>query len=307
MKKVYFLFAGALLLAASVFAQAPEPPLPGPGAVFFQKSDGEAGAKVRSSFNYVYGGIVTDKQELVKNAPYTATAVTESTQVLADGNRIVNKTSGLVARDSEGRSRREMMVGIGSLPVGLPKTVMISDPVSMTNYVLNPEEKTAHVMKFGNFAFAINEQGGEGVRTERRLELQHKMSKEVHKTEFGKLKGESLGEVKHEDLGTEVVEGVSCVGSRETHTIPAGAIGNERPLETTSETWTSPDLHLVVLSKHNDPRFGETTYRLTDLRRGEPDASLFQVPSEYKVAGPPEPGSPPPLPPPPSPPPSPKD
>lgn len=304
MKKVYFVFAGALLLATAVFAQVPEPPLPGPGVMFFQGGAAEPRSKISMKdrfFSYVYNeAAFAGKQEVVKNAPYVATAVTESTQVLGDGNRIVNKTSRLVARDSAGRTRRELMVGIGALPAGLPKIVMISDPVSMTNYVLNPDDKTARVMKFGEFAFTINGQGGQRPEAERkqRVESEQKIeqkTKEVHQEEFGKSKSGIPGDVKREDLGTEVVEGVSCVGLRETHTIPAGAIGNERALETTSENWTSPDLHVIVLSKHNDPRSGETTYRLTNLKRGEPDASLFQIPSDYTITGPPEPTTPPPL------------
>jgi hypothetical protein len=69
---------------------------------------------------------------------------------------------------------------------------------------------------------------------------------------------------------------------RDTRTIPAGAIGNEKPIAITSETWTSPDLQMVVLSKRNDPRFGETVYKLTEITRGEPDPSLFQIPSSAK-------------------------
>jgi hypothetical protein len=99
----------------------------------------------------------------------------------------------------------------------------------------------------------------------------------------GGVSEEGKADVKHEDLGMQDVEGVSCHGNRETVTIPAGQVGNERPLVITTETWTSEDLHGVVLKKHNDPRFGETVYRLTDIKLGEPDASLFQPPSNFKI------------------------
>ena len=94
-------------------------------------------------------------------------------------------------------------------------------------------------------------------------------------------KGEET-EVKHESLGTQTIEGVTAEGTRDTRTIPAGAIGNERPIVITSETWTSPDLQMVVLSKRNDPRFGETVYKLTKITRGEPDPALFQAPGNLK-------------------------
>jgi hypothetical protein len=86
-----------------------------------------------------------------------------------------------------------------------------------------------------------------------------------------------------ESLGKQTIEGVEAEGKRTTTTIPADAIGNERPIEMVSETWYSPELQTTIMSKRSDPRTGETTYRLTNIRRGEPDASLFQVPSDYTV------------------------
>jgi hypothetical protein len=72
-------------------------------------------------------------------------------------------------------------------------------------------------------------------------------------------------------------------GTRITTTIPAGDIGNEQPIQIVDERWYSPELQVVVMTRHSDPRFGETTYRLTNIQRGEPSASLFQVPSDYTV------------------------
>lgn len=90
-------------------------------------------------------------------------------------------------------------------------------------------------------------------------------------------------ETKEESLGKQNIEGVEAEGKRKITTIPEGAIGNERAIEIVSESWYSPELQTVVLSKRNDPTTGETTFRLTNIRRGAPDASLFQVPSDYTV------------------------
>ena len=100
----------------------------------------------------------------------------------------------------------------------------------------------------------------------------------------GQQSKESSEQVKHEDLGTQTIEGVSAQGKRETVTIPAGQIGNERPIEIVTETWFSPELHTMVLRKHSDPRLGDSTYRLTDIKRNEPDAALFQPPPGAKVS-----------------------
>jgi hypothetical protein len=85
------------------------------------------------------------------------------------------------------------------------------------------------------------------------------------------------------DLGTQTIEGVAARGTQLTRTIPAGTIGNEQPITITTETWYSPDLKVLVMSKTKDPRMGETTYRLTNIQRSEPAASLFQVPDDYTV------------------------
>ena len=82
---------------------------------------------------------------------------------------------------------------------------------------------------------------------------------------------------------TRTIEGVQAVGNRVAHTIPAGEIGNDRPIETLSERWYSQELQTVVMSKQIDPRMGETTYRLTNLNRAEPAHSLFEVPADYTV------------------------
>lgn len=66
-------------------------------------------------------------------------------------------------------------------------------------------------------------------------------------------------------------------------TIPAGAFGNERRIQTVSETRDSPQLWTIMMSRQEDPRVGETVFRLTNLSLSEPPATLFQIPPNYKV------------------------
>src|SRR5437879_4698114 len=90
-----------------------------------------------------------------------------------------------------------------------------------------------------------------------------------------------------EELGSQTMEGVLVNGVRTTHTIPAGQIGNDRPISIVTEVWTSPELKAVVYSKRSDPRMGEQTFELKNIVRSEPDPSLFAVPADFKaVAGP---------------------
>ena len=87
-----------------------------------------------------------------------------------------------------------------------------------------------------------------------------------------------------EDLGEQVLEGVLAHGTRQTQTIPAGAIGNERAIDIVAEQWYSDEIEAVVLRRNVDPRFGETTYRLVNLVRSEPAPDLFTVPQGYERA-----------------------
>jgi hypothetical protein len=207
----------------------------------------------------------------VKGAPYTATATTESTQILPDGNRIVHSQSGLVARDGEGRTRREEALGsMGPLAIRGGKTVFIHDPVARSMIMLNPEQKTARVSKHDEpntmKVMGMHNNGEASGEAHMRVE---RMAER--------------GEVKQESLGTQTIDGVSAEGTRVTRTIAAGAIGNEKPIVITIERWTSPDLHTLVLMKRSDPRFGESVFKLTNIKLGEPDSSLFQVPAGFTI------------------------
>ena len=296
MKNLFVLTAAVALLVAGAVAQesAPAPVKPNQPFMFVQKSTAQGvgqgmgqgagqGPEWRVEHpegdfagNFVfYSAEMGGDRETVKGSPYTATALTEITQLLADGNRISNKSSASLARDSQGRTRREETLGkIGSLQVNGVKVVSIHDPVAGTEFVFKsgtqPVEEENHPD-----AKIVRIEEGKRVRVMAGAAAPPGVSKERWR--------EQPGEVKRESLGTQTIEGVSAEGKRETRTIPAGAIGNERPIEITSETWYSPDLHTVVLSKRNDPRMGETVFRLTEIKRGEPDASLFQAPPGSKV------------------------
>lgn len=84
-------------------------------------------------------------------------------------------------------------------------------------------------------------------------------------------------------LGSKDIEGVKAEGKLTTYEIPAGEVGNAQAIVVSDEVWTSPDLQMVVYSKHSDPRSGERIYRLTNLKREEVPASQFAVPADYKV------------------------
>jgi TonB family protein len=233
----------------------------------------------------------------VKGAPYSAQAVTESVQTLTDGNRIVNKSTASLYRDSEGRTRREQTLkAIGGFASSgeAPQTIFISDPVAGTSYMLDPRAHVARKMPPMNFRFQFKAPApGERVevplgppppdRVERRqVEIEREVvEKTGPETKF--IWGWGNHVANNEPLGKQNIEGVEAEGTRSTLTIPAGEIGNERPIEIVNERWYSAELQTVVMTRHADPRFGESSYRLTNIDRSEPAKALFEVPADYTM------------------------
>ena len=218
--------------------------------------------------------------QVVKKAPYSAEAVNETVQKLADGNRIVRKNVSQLARDSEGRTRRQDRIeAIGPWTGGKAhETILIEDPNTRTHWVLDPAAKLANKMVLpaleGRAKMAVTgdvmfSAPGNAVMFTRRLTS---ADSEAQRKNF-----------QQETLGKRVIEGIEAEGTKTTITIPAGEVGNEQSIETVSERWFSPELQMVVLSKRSDPRFGETTYKLTNIQRSEPSRTLFEVPTDYTV------------------------
>jgi hypothetical protein len=265
--------ASAVLLFAVGGARAQSasdaPPPPPPGRQFhFERS----GSGPMMGFEDV--GFVGFERGLggktVTGAPFSATFSSQSTQVLTDGNRIQHSTTGTIARDGQGRTHRDMTLpAIGQFASSgqtARHVIFINDPVAGVHYVLHPDEKSANKMTpppngrhGGKGAGEANGASGAGWR-------QHQ--KEVVTT----------------SLGTQMINGISAEGTRYTRTIPAGKIGNEKPITIVTEKWYSSELQMVVMTKRTDPfRGGDTVSQLTNIQRQEPAATMFQVPADYSV------------------------
>jgi hypothetical protein len=240
----------------------------------------------------------------VQGAPYSATITNESTQTLADGNRIVQKSSGMTARDSQGRTRQDAALpAIGNLSAAnAPELVFIQDPVAQVSYTLNVTERTAQKMMAlfpppgapaGTGTVAVSAAGapaGETFFAEVGTEASASEPVPPPPMTFHKrILINDPAEAKTEDLGSQMIEGVLANGVRTTRTIPAGQIGNEKALSIVTEVWTSPELKTVVYSKRTDPRMGEQIFHLTNIVRAEPDPALFTVPANFKIVEGPKP------------------
>ncbi len=253
-----WLLLGLALVGLTAFAaaqsEAPAPPPPPP-----------------HDMNVTFGGgfmmgMAHDGMEegkVVKGVPMSGEMIVTRDQTLADGNSIHTQNQTTIYRDSEGRVRREIQFELATPSTGATKRTMIAitDPVSGSRYMLNPENKTAHQMPLHP-----GKPGGGGPEAMGKAWI-----------------GNNAANLKTEQLGTKTLNGLPAVGTRMTRTIPAGEIGNLNPIEVVTERWYSSDLQMPVLTTHQDPMMGTMTSKLVNINRTEPDASLFQVPSDYKL------------------------
>lgn len=235
--------------------------------------------------------------KVVKGNPFSAEAVTETTRILADGNRIVRRGTTGLYRDGEGRTRRERVLdAVGPwMAQGEPhRLITIHDPVASRTVILEPSRRIARRAVAGEYRLFRAEDSANGneasseVVVVRRPPRGERVEGEriVHRMErfrFHRLPAEAEGNTTTQDLGVRTMEGVLSEGTRTVLTIPAGAIGNELPIEVVTERWYSPELETLVRSRHYDPRVGETVFRLENVERLEPDPSLFEIPSDFEI------------------------
>ena len=248
----YFAMAGVamilLLSGARLRAQdaaSTPPPAPPPGHGF-----GHGPGRDEIRFLGFEAGL---GDKVVTGAPFSASFTTESTETLGDGNQIKHTSTGTIARDSQGRTRRDMTLpAFGPTAVAgqaAPHVTFVNDPVAGTRYILEVDTKTARLMPpppdKADFARKPHNGGGPGGDA---------ADKEVVTT----------------SLGTQTIGGVTAEGTRYTRTIPAGQIGNVKAIVIVTERWYSADLQMDIKSTHSDPRFGDTTYTLTNIQRTEP-------------------------------------
>ena len=266
MKKISSIIGLAAIACGVAFAQKDA------GNVFFF-ANGDL-AKVHAEG--LASGIATAKFGMmgatVKGAPYSADGVTETTQTLGDGTHINRQETYSISRDGEGRVRRES-----------GDEVWISDPVANVSYILNMKQQTAR--KLGLSSTVVYNKMPAGTQTVK-LKAEAAAAGPIW-FRSGAMAGGVMSKSepeKSEALGKQEMEGVEVDGTRTTTVIPQGQIGNDRPIQTVHERWESAELHVTILSKHTDPMMGDRVERLTNVRRGEPDPALFQVPAgSYRI------------------------
>ena len=246
-----------------------------------------------------------------KNAPFTADESGETVRIMPDGNRVTENWTGKMARNSEGRIRRDItsgkvgdgssrpfifgggIVSPGIVALGAgdgvrysvqskidaemgARTIVTAPTEGASGLTLitttgNDEEARRVVIAKIEEAAASKVHG----RVSPEVAARAAVESEVVRAILPAPLAEGKFNTRKESLGTRDFGGVQADGTRIITTIAAGSAGNDRDIEITSEIWFSKELGVIVYSKRVDPRFGETTYQMTNIVRAEPDASLF--------------------------------
>src|SRR5271156_1533409 len=250
------LLSGAGIQAQDAASAPPPPPAPGHGF-------GHGPGRDEIRFLGFEAGL---GDKTVTGSPFSASFSTVTTETLADGNQIKHSSTGTIARDSQGRTRRDLTLpAFGPMAVAgqaAPHVTFVNDPVAGTRYILEADTKTARQMP--------------------PPPDKAEFTKEAHRGGPG-ADAAADKETVATSLGTQTIGGVTAEGTRYTRTIPAGQIGNAKPIVIVTERWYSPDLQMVVMTKRSDPRSGDTTFTMSTIARTEPAANLFQVPADYAV------------------------
>jgi hypothetical protein len=244
------------LSAISVAQAEPGPPPPppgGPGMMVTMQGPGFGGGFFHEE--------IGESRQVVTGAPMTAIIDTTRDTTLSDGNTIHTDGQTTIYRDAQGRVRREIQFELNTPATGATKRTMIviTDPVSGNRYMLNPQNKTAHQMPL------------------------HPPKPPNGAREGERGPGADNANVTSESLGMKTILGLQAQGTRMTRTIPAGQIGNAKAISVVTDRWVSTDLQIPLSMTHSDPMMGTMTSNVTSINRAEPDASLFQVPSDYKI------------------------
>jgi Putative adhesin len=225
-------------------------------------SEKQAGNNFHSSF--ASAEFALDGRVVVQGAPFSAVGIKETTQILSDGRPFVRRMVASIYRDSEGNTRYEW--GNSAKTEGAARGAMIYE--AGTNAIFILDSRSGRLQQ-------LTVPGGKAISPPRQVKV---ITPESPPDNITQVVGETI-----EPLGTKIIEGIKAEGVRVTTTIPATEMPNKQPAKVIYERWYSQELRRNLLIKSTDPRFGEASFRLTEIDRSEPASELFQVPAQYKL------------------------
>jgi hypothetical protein len=214
--------------------------------------------------------IVGMSLDSISGFPLSAVVETENTKTGADGGTVVVSYRQLIFRDSRGRTRVDQDLN----PVGEPPnpqlvTIMIYEPAHKTTIDLFPDAKTAIKSLL------------EAPKTHRQQACAPLPP--IDPRFLAKQMPSSPPEFHLDELAPDFIDGMKLRHGRQTIKYPAHSFGNKSAYSIVTDFWYSQKWQVFVRVKQTGP--GKTSHivSLRDLRRDEPDPSLFLIPDGYKI------------------------
>jgi hypothetical protein len=194
----------------------------------------------------------------IPDKPFSADTRIDWTETLEDGTVVTKHLDGHLARDEEGRMYREgRTFAEDSGGESRLETIVLFDPVAKTHTVCVVATHHCRVMGYQPVtSFAPIPTGWFDNQTRY---------------------------LSRENLGTNVIQGLDVVGTRETVTINSGVQGNNRPLVSTRDFWYSPDLETNLSVTRKDPKEGTQVIQLLNISRSDLPPEKFQIPVGYSI------------------------
>ena len=191
--------------------------------------------------------------------PLTGKSSIQWTRTLEDGSTVTVHLEANLARDNAGRMYRERRSFVPANSDQEPRLneIMLFDPAVRTKTTCTLATKKCVVADYyPRREFALQPPGpfAGGTRS-----------------------------LTREDLGQDSINGMSVIGTRETTTINAGVIGNDKALVSTREFWYAASIRTNLQVTRIDPREGKQIIALIDLSLAEPDERMFDIPKGYSV------------------------
>ena len=221
----------------------------------------------------------------VFDAPFSADAVTTVRFTFGDSSQLEQITTARYFRDREGRVRIELEVPGPQSSLTMNerhiRTIVNERPGHGLANKLDPVTRTVRPQSWDLFGLGAGGNGSwftvpvGGVR----FLVVFRFTDLVSRSDSNDA-GE---EFRDESLGSQQIGGLEAVGRRVSVGIPSSAVDNRSVRKIVDEQWESPALGIALSARHFDSRFGTIEYRVTNVRRAEPAADLFIVPSDYTI------------------------
>ncbi len=224
-------------------------------------------------------------ERIVTGVPFFADSITVVVQTAVDGSHVKSTTTAVIARDSHGRTRYSQNLSL-LLPGGPHVLTFIRDPIAGIRYSMDSREAVARREALPTRSLVPGDTAGVQLWSPQDAAI--KIARQSVKSMLS-ARNAALSQSLHSEatpLGDQLVDGIPASGARVSAVVPAGQIGNDKPLTFSSEAWYSPELSIIVMSRVSDPVTGDTNVQITKLRRGEPNPDLFVVPPGYRIVGP---------------------